>query len=176
MKKINTLVLTRRAAPPISIFKCLELATLLSPKYANIDCNKSAVDHILLEEEPGVVMIDGEYGVEDRQLWAKLNTMTRTALRLYLLDPESDLPQSLLLLGLIHALKEDGTAVVIFLDDANDMVKAELMKIGATAVWPTLNRLSNFESSFYQIASGAQMVGTGVSTLVKSFLEFFPKI
>jgi hypothetical protein len=174
MKKINTVVITRRTTPPTSIRKCLETAPLLSPQFVESALSRADVARILSKEKPSIVMIDGEYGTDDRNLWTAMNLMGRSSLRLYLLDSNSRLPASLRALKLINAMKEDSTTVVIFLDGASEVLKAEIMKIGAF-VWPSLNRLSKLESSFYQTVLGAKTLGTGVAAMVKSLYDSFIK-
>src|ERR1035437_8712508 len=121
MKKLNAVVITRRTTPPISIRKCLEAAPLLSPQFFESALSRTDVARILSKEKPSIVMVDGEYGTDDRNLWAAMNLMGRLQLRLYLLDSNSRLPASLRALKLIIAMKEDSTTVVIFLDGASDV-------------------------------------------------------
>lgn len=175
MKTIKTLVLTKKVRPPISIRECLKTASVLSAQFVEVACSSSDISRLLSKEKPKIVMIDGEHGKEDRALWESMSKMTQSALRLHLLDHAAQLPESLQITKLIHALKEDSTTVILFIDGPSDTLRAELGKLGASFVWPSLNRLSRFESSFYQTVLGAKTLGTGVAAMAKSLYDSLTK-
>lgn len=120
-------------------------------------------------------MLDGEYGPADRQLWINMSRMNQSELRLMLANPQSILPASLKMMELVHALKDDSTFLVIFIDGASDFLRTELQRHGASFVWPTLNRLSKYESSFYQIVVGVKTLASGVTSMAKSLFDSLTK-
>jgi hypothetical protein len=171
---MNTVVISRRKHLPPPIQKCLETAGRMTKYFVDDPkCSTRSVAQMLSSENPKFVLIDGEYGPKDREILAGLNLMDQTALRLRLLDPKSELPQSMQILKLVHALKPDSLNIVIFIDDPSDALKQELTRMGASFIWPTLNRLSKLESSFHHFVGNAKVAASGLTGMAKSIYDHF---
>ncbi|MEK7641402.1 MAG: hypothetical protein AAB365_00225 [Patescibacteria group bacterium] len=170
MKKIKTLVITRKTALPVAIQKCIEaLGSIAAPHIAEV--NKIAdAQQLLKTEQPNLILIDGDYGLLDSERWIALSKLTPTALKLQLLENDRELPESLQKLKYLRALKEDGVAVGIFIDKPSEAVIKELGRLGATFVRPSLSSITSGEASFFQLIQGGKTVLAGLQDIGKALL------
>lgn len=172
MKKIKTLVLTRKTALPPAIQKLLETAGSLASPHITEPKNISDLQQVLKAEDPQVILIDGDYGLLDSERWITLSKLSARELKLQLLNNgEKELPESLVKLKQIHALKEKGVVVGIFIDKPSDAVIEELGRLGATFVRPSLSSLTSSEASFFQFIAGSKTVVEGLKKIGKSLLS-----
>ena len=175
-KIMKALILTRRTRLPASIRLCLNASAI---SFTVVDVNqkvtKGLVELIkthILDAHPDLIIIDGEYGNEDARIWTELSKFSTQTLRLRIFSGKN-LPESLELLQVAHAVKTDGSGVIIFIEKPSEAVRAELRRIGALWVWPTLHKPSGLESSFYKIITGVHRIANGFKDLFEVAVREF---
>jgi hypothetical protein len=170
--KIKAVVFTRRTTPPTSIVQCLKAASFIGPTFRDPQANVDSINELLSKEKPRLVLIDGEYSLDDKTKWQTLSKKNAVELRLYLLSQSAtpdNLPESLNVMRIVHALKGGQVDIAIFIDAPSEALKMELKALGADVVWPTLHTLSKLEESFYSILGGTKAVAVGLAGMVKAF-------
>jgi hypothetical protein len=141
-------------------------------------CDVRVIGELMSKQKPGLVFIDGDYSINDDAKWTKIMKMSEVELKLYLLEKaatDGELPESYNLLCMVNAFRNSSTTIVIFVEDPSEPLKAELKRRGADFVWPSLNKLSNFESSFFSILNGTKEIFAGMEGVAKSFINTLTK-
>ncbi len=166
---MKALLLTRRTRIPASIRQCLNAgaSTFVVTEVTggnHYQIAESIRRHIRYSA-PTIIAIDGEYGATDAAAWTQLSKLDPESLRLRILSDQG-LPKSLELLKIAHAVKGNLTGVVIFIEKPSDTLRTELRRIGALWVWPTLNKPTGLESSFYKIITGIHRFTAGFKDLI----------
>ncbi|MDD5165428.1 MAG: hypothetical protein PHG25_02740 [Candidatus Pacebacteria bacterium] len=176
---MKALVLTRRTRLPASIRLSLN-ATSIQFVVGEITNAKPAdavmsLQKLINSSSPDIIAIDGDYGSDDARLWRELSELTIAKLRLRILSGIG-LPESLKLLRLANAVKDETYNIVIFIEQPSDGLRAELRQLGALWVWPTLHKPSGLETSFHKTITGARSVAAGLCDLVAAGLKAFEKV
>jgi len=171
MGKFNVLVLTNKTRPPVAIRTMMTKLPVFNPSYEEVIVDvvglPTSLKKMLLERSVSVIAIDGEYGARDKSLLQELNRMSLSELKLYFTQKKS-LPFSVEILRVADALKDKNTRVFFFMDHPSTAMIEVLQKMGATAVWKSLNKLQSNETGLYKIIGGGTEILSGFRTLARS--------
>jgi hypothetical protein len=173
---MKALVLTRRTRLPASIRLCLNASTIPF-SIAELSTDRSIepatkMQGHINDADPSIIIIDGSYSPNDSQIWTELSKLDTKQLRQRILTGKK-LPESLELLRLAHAVKEENCSIVVFIDQPSTILRDELRQLGALWVWPSLDKPSGTEASFYKIITGVHRFASGLRDLINVGVDEF---